>query len=84
MVINMKYIIGSLIISFGVLFVAVIVLRSLHVEAPDHIMNYLGLAWALLAIVTYPIAKKLFALNEIATYLKNLRSLQLKSVVARR
>jgi len=59
MVINMKYIIGSLIISFGILFVAVVVLMSLNVQAPESVMKYLGLAWALLAIVTYPLAKKL-------------------------
>ena len=55
----MKYIIGSLIISFGILFVAVVVLMSLNVQAPESVMKYLGLAWALLAIVTYPLAKKL-------------------------
>jgi len=59
MVINMKYIIGSLIISFGIIFVAVVVLMSLNVQAPESVMKYLGLAWALLAIFTYPLAKKL-------------------------
>jgi len=59
MVINMKYIIGSLIISFGIIFVAVVVLMSLNVQAPESVMKYLGLAWALLAIITYPLAKKL-------------------------
>ena len=54
----MKYILGSLIISFGILFVAVVVLSSLTEEAPDNIMTYLGLAWALLAVITYPFAKK--------------------------
>ena len=57
MVINMKYIIGSLIISFGIIFVAVVVLMSLNVQAPESVMKYLGLAWALLAIITYPLAK---------------------------
>ena len=55
----MKYIIGSLIISFGVLFVAIIVLMSMGVKAPEGVMGYLGLAWVLLAIVTYPLAKKI-------------------------
>jgi hypothetical protein len=59
MVINMKYIIGSLIISFGILFVVVLLLISLNVQAPENVMKYLGWAWALLAIVTYPLAKKL-------------------------
>jgi len=61
-VFNMKYInyiIGSLIISFGILFVTVIVLRLLQVEAPEDVMTYLGLAWVLLAIFTYPLAKKI-------------------------
>jgi hypothetical protein len=39
--------------------VAVVVLMSLNVQAPESVMKYLGLAWALLAIVTYPLAKKL-------------------------
>lgn len=55
----MKYIIGSLIISFGILFVVVLVLISLEVQAPKSAMKYLGLAWAFLAIATYPLAKKL-------------------------
>ena len=59
MVVNMKYVIGSLIISFGILFVVVVVLMSLNVQAPEGVMKYLGWAWALLAIVTYPLAKKL-------------------------
>ena len=59
MVINMKYIVGSLIISFGILFVAVVLLISLNVQAPESVMKYLGLAWVLLAIVSYPLAKKL-------------------------
>jgi len=59
MVINMKYIIGSLIISFGIVFVVVVVFISLTEKAPEGIMKYLGLAWAVLAIVTYPFAKKI-------------------------
>ena len=54
----MKYIIGSFIISFGILFVVVVALISLKVEAPENVMQYLGIAWVLLAIVTYPLAKK--------------------------
>lgn len=55
----MKYILGSLIISFGILFVAVILLRSLSVPLTESIMKYLGVAWPILAIVTYPLAKKI-------------------------
>ena len=55
----MKYIIGSVIISFGILFVAVVVLISLKVQPPENFMKYFGLAWASLAFVSYPIAKKI-------------------------
>jgi hypothetical protein len=55
----MKYIIGSLIISFGLLMAAIILLVSLGVKAPDNIMEYLGLAWVLLAIAAYPLARKI-------------------------
>jgi len=58
MVINMKYIIGSFLISFGILFVAVVLLISMGVKAPESTMKYLGIAWVLLAIFTYPLAKK--------------------------
>ena len=58
-VFKMKYIIGSLIISFGILFVAVLILMSLMEKPPENFMKYLGLAWALLAIISYPLARKL-------------------------
>ena len=54
----MKYIIGSLIISFGILFVALILLRSLHVQIEGNMMQYLGIAWLVLTIAVYPFAKK--------------------------
>ena len=55
----MKYIAGSLIISFGILFVAAVVLISLGMQAPEIVMKYLWLAWGLLAIAIYPLAKKI-------------------------
>ena len=55
----MKYIIGSLIISFGILLIVVLVLGSLKVEAPENIMTYLGIAWVVLAIIAYPLARKI-------------------------
>lgn len=55
----MKYLVGSLIISFGILVVVICVLVSMSFEAPDGAMKYLGLAWLLLSIICYPIAKKL-------------------------
>ena len=55
----MKYIIGSLIISFGVIFVGLIILIALHVKAPSNILEYLGVAWFFLALLCYPIARKI-------------------------
>ena len=55
----MKYVIGSLVISFGILFVLVVVLMSMGVQAPESVMKYLGVAWIVLAIATYPLARKL-------------------------
>lgn len=54
----MKHIIGSIIISFGILIVLVLVLITLKVQAPENVMTYLGLAWIFLAIVSYPIARR--------------------------
>ena len=59
LVIDMKYILGSIIISFGILFVVVLMLRMLNVQPPENIMEYLGIAWVVLAIITYPLARKL-------------------------
>lgn len=55
----MKYIFGSLIISFGILFVAVVLLVSLNLPLTENVVKYLGLAWVILAIITYPFAKKI-------------------------
>ena len=55
----MKYVFGSLIISFGIIFLIVALLNAIQVKAPENIMEYLGLAWFLLAIVMYPLAKKI-------------------------
>jgi len=41
----MKYIFGSLIISFGILLVLVILLISLNIKAPVNSVEYLLLAW---------------------------------------
>ena len=55
----MKYIVGSLIISFGLIFVVIVILMALQIKAPGDILKYLALSWPLLAIATYPLAKKL-------------------------
>ena len=55
----MKYILGSIIISFGFILVAVILMISLSVQMTETSMKYLGLAWLVLTIVLYPLAKKM-------------------------
>ena len=55
----MKYIIGSLIISFGILLVLLIISISLNLQAPENGMKYFLVAWGVLAVFTYPLAKKI-------------------------
>ncbi len=55
----MKYIIGALIISFGLLFLIVVVLNAMGIRAPDNSLQYMGIAWAVLALLLYPVAKKI-------------------------
>ena len=55
----MKYIIGSLIISFGILLVLLIVSISMNLKAPENAITYFVIAWGLLAVFTYPLAKKI-------------------------
>lgn len=55
----MKNIIGSFIISFGILLVLVFFLGALKIKAPDDIMTYLGIAWVVLAIMVYPLARRI-------------------------
>ena len=55
----MKYIIGSIIISFAILFVAMIVVMALGVQAPDNLMQNLGWVWLILAVACYPLARKI-------------------------
>jgi len=57
--INMKFVIGSLIISFGILFVVVVVLAAINLQAPDNAFKYLGVAWLVVAVFCYPLAKKI-------------------------
>ena len=54
-----KYMIGSLITSFGFLLVLVVLVRAMGIEAPKDIMLYLGIAWLVLAILSLPLAKRL-------------------------
>jgi hypothetical protein len=54
-----KRMVGSFIISFGALLVIILMVRSLQIEAPGNLLLYLGGGWVLLAIVMYPLAKRL-------------------------
>ncbi len=60
---NIRYIIGSLIISFGILLVISIILMALEITLPENGIEYLGIAWLILAVFTYPFAKKLVRAN---------------------
>jgi len=55
----MKYIIGSFIISFAILFVAIVLFIALDVPIAEKVMKYIGLAWVVLAAASYPLAKKI-------------------------
>lgn len=58
-VMKMKYILGSLIISFGILVVGVVILISLNIKAPENVLEYLGWGYLLLSIASYPLARRL-------------------------
>ena len=58
----LKYYLGSLIISFGILLVLTVVLGSMQIKVSEVIINYLALIWALLAVVILPFAKKIIRL----------------------
>lgn len=55
----MKYVIGSLIISFGALFLLVVILNAMQFTAPDNVLQHLGIAWLVLAVVFYPVARRI-------------------------
>ena len=55
----MKYIIGCLIISFGILIVGVIVLNAMDIKAGEDTLKYLGIAWLVLAAIIYPFSKNI-------------------------
>ena len=55
----MKYIAGSLIISFGLLFIGVVLSNAMGIKAGDDLFTYLGVAWLVLAAMVYPFSKNL-------------------------
>jgi len=54
-----KYFFGSLIISFGILMVIAIIVRSFGIDVPHEISRYLLLIWVSLAILILPFAYKI-------------------------
>jgi hypothetical protein len=54
-----KYFVGSLIISFGILMVIGIAMAGLRINFPEGTGNYLLLIWISLAIVILPFSKKI-------------------------
>ena len=55
----LKYFIGSLIMSFGVLIVAAVLLMALQIQLTEGLTRYFLLLWVLLAIVILPFAKNI-------------------------
>ena len=55
----MKYIIGSLIISFSIILIIIVMVAATEMKTPDKFMEYLGMVWLVLAIVMYPLARKI-------------------------
>lgn len=55
----LKYYIGSLIISFGILLVLAIVMRAIGLDLPSEVEQYLLFIWLGLALLLMPVAKHL-------------------------
>lgn len=55
----LKYYIGSLIISFGILMLLAIIMRAIGLSLPKEVEQYLLFIWLGLAVVLMPLAKKL-------------------------
>lgn len=55
----MKYIMGSLIISFGILFILTILLIATGIQMPKSVTEYAIWAWPVLAIIIYPFSRKI-------------------------
>ena len=59
----LKYIAGSLIISFGAMFVLLILATASGLKTPNFITNYFFILWIVLAILILPFAKKIIRVN---------------------
>lgn len=59
----LKYFIGSLIISFGILMVLAIIARGIGIEIPNELAHYAALIWVALAALILPWAKSIIRVN---------------------
>ncbi|MBA53920.1 MAG: hypothetical protein CMK89_05640 [Pseudomonadales bacterium] len=55
----LKYFVGSLIISFAILLLVAMVMISIQVPLPEAVSRYLLLIWLVLAVVLFPLAKRI-------------------------
>ena len=55
----MKYVFGSLIISFGVMLVLMVILNAMGLKSPSDSLATFGLVWGGLALLCYPVARKI-------------------------
>jgi hypothetical protein len=55
----MKYIIGSIIIIFGVIVVGLIWARALQIKLPSNGLENIVAAWVFFAILSYPLARNI-------------------------
>ena len=55
----MKYIFGAIMISFAFILVAIFLLATLKIDLTQNMLKYIGIAWVVLAIACYPLAKRI-------------------------
>ncbi|MEM8843823.1 MAG: hypothetical protein AAGB35_02160 [Pseudomonadota bacterium] len=55
----LKYFAGSLIMSFGLIVVCLLLVRAIGIGLPGDFASYLLIIWLLLAIFMFPLAKKI-------------------------
>ena len=55
----MKYVIGAIILSLGAMLVLLAVLMAIQIDKPENLTQILGAVWLGLAVVMYPVARKI-------------------------
>jgi hypothetical protein len=55
----MRFLIGAVVISFGLLFLVMVVLNAMGIKSPSDSPAHFGLVWLVLAVVCYPLARKI-------------------------